>query len=194
MNIRKFGLELSSLQEEDLAQVLEWRNDPEINQYMLYQHHISMEDHLAWFASLGMYSHYLMVRYDGKKIGVFNLRDIDWEQASAEAGIFIGDSHYRHSFVPMLCILAMMDVCFDMLGFKELTARVRKDNSVALRMNQDLGYTLADMYDDAYHLRVEAADYKKKRERFDHFLKRYDQDGEELSFSPEEMAFFRPVK
>lgn len=194
MKIKKFGLELSSLTKADLPLVLRWRNDPEVSRYMIYQSEITMDEHLAWFASLGNFSHYLMIRYKGREIGVFNLRDIDPDEPSAEAGIFIGEPEFRKSFIPMLCILAMMDVCFDVLGMKKLTARVRKDNIDALRMNEELGYTLADMYDDAYHMRVEAKQYKRKRDRFDGILKHYAQEGEKLSFSPDELAFFRPVK
>lgn len=194
MHIRKYGIELKALTKKDLPLVLQWRNDPEVRKFMLYQHEITMDEHKAWFTSLGLFSHYLMITYQGRKIGVFNLRDVDMDDRSAEAGIFIGEEEFRNSIVPMLCILGMMDVCFDVLGMKILTARVRKDNIDALRMNEELGYSLSDMYDDAYHMRVEAAQYKRKRERFAHILKRFDQEPEKFSFSAEETAFFRPVK
>ncbi len=194
MILRKFGVELRSLVEEDLPLVLEWRNDPGINRYMLFQEHITMEEHRRWFTSLGTGSVYLMIRWNDQNIGVFNLREIDWELRSAEAGIFIGDAAYRKSYVPMLCILAMMDLVFDVFGFSELKARVRRDNAEALQMNRDLGYSACGEDESAIYLKVTPEDYHRRRERFTPFLDKYRNDVEEIYLSPGEEALFLPVK
>lgn len=38
--------------EDDLEQVLAWRNHPEVRRWMYTTHEISLEEHRAWFASL----------------------------------------------------------------------------------------------------------------------------------------------
>ena len=43
---------LRAMVEDDLEQVLAWRNHPEVRRWMYTTHEISLEEHRAWFASL----------------------------------------------------------------------------------------------------------------------------------------------
>lgn len=194
MRVRKFGVELNSLREENLEQVLGWRNDPEIVRWMIHQDFITFEQHLEWFSTLGNDSQYLMIEWNGRNIGLFNIKNIDLAKRCGEAGIFIGDANYRGSYVPMLTILAMMDMCFDDLGFQCLEARVRKDNAAAIQMNLDLGYQLIAEDEISFVLQVRSQDYAKARLPFSSFLQKYAQDEVLLELSDEEASFFFPVK
>lgn len=77
MRIHKFGVALDSLTKKDLPLVLQWRNDPEVSRYMLFQEEISPEAHQAWYESLSVFSYYMMIRWENTPIGVINLRDVD---------------------------------------------------------------------------------------------------------------------
>lgn len=194
MRVRKFGVELNSLREENLEQVLSWRNDPEIVRWMLHQEIITWDQHLVWFSALGTDSLYLIIQWNDCKIGLFNIKNIDREKRIGEAGIFIGDEEFRGSYVPMLTILAMMDVCFDELGFHFLEARVRKDNTGAIQMNQDLGYQITAEDENSLVLQVSAQEYANARTPFSWFLQKFAQDEVLLELSDEETSFFFPVK
>jgi len=194
MRVRKFGVELNSLREEDVAAVFHWRMDPEIVRFMVHQDPITWEEHRAWFEGLNVHSQYLMIQWQGRKIGVFNIKNIDLEKRSGEAGIFIGDSDFRKTYVPMLTILGMMDICFSSLGFHFLEARVRKDNAEIMQMNLDLGYCIEGEDALSYFLKVDAPAYQEKRKVFQSFLGKFNQDEEVLELSDGESAFFLPVK
>ncbi|OFZ56962.1 MAG: hypothetical protein A3D92_06890 [Bacteroidetes bacterium RIFCSPHIGHO2_02_FULL_44_7] len=194
MRVCKFGVELNSLGEEDMTAVFHWRNQKEIVRFMVHQDPITWEEHRAWFEGLNVFSQYLMIQWQGRKIGVFNIKNIDWKKRSGEAGIFIGDPDFRNTYVPMLAILGMMDVCFNTLGFHFLEARVRKDNPEILRMNQDLGYRIDGEDPLSYFLKVGVMAYHEQRKVFQSFLEKFNQDEEVLELSDEESAFFLPVK
>lgn len=193
MILRKYQIELRSLRENDLDEVLDWRNDAFVRNQMIFQNTISQEEHREWFATLNQHSLYLIIVYRGKKIGVINLKEIDWNTRSAEAGIFIGKANYRNTFIPMLAILCLMDVCFAQFEFKKMYAKVRKDNTSALTFNKDLGYSELEKFDDFIKLQVTAEHYWKERQKFTAFLEKYEAEGEsEIILTAEEQGLYLP--
>jgi len=189
MILRKYGVELHSLSGDDLELIRCWRNDDFVRERMLFQEEISSTDQKSWFAKLDRSMVYLLIIYREARIGLINVRNINWEERSGEAGILMGDESYRNSFVPMLAVFCLMDVFFKEFQFSQLTARVRKDNQNALNFNRDLGYRIQEEYPDHYLLTVSPEEYQKKKEQLKRVLAKFDFEKCENAFSQSESAY-----
>ena len=155
MILRKYGVELKSITSSDLEQIRMWRTDSFVQERMFFQDDISIEQQQNWFKSLRNSDVYFIVEYKQKRIGVINVKNIDFTERTGEAGIFIGDEEYRQSFVPMLAILCLMNTFFVDFDFRALTASLRSDNEKALKFNLDLGYEIVSKSSDEIHLEVQ---------------------------------------
>lgn len=80
-----------ALDEEQVKQVWQWRNAPEIREFMYNKEIISIEDHLQFVRSLKKREDvgYWLVRKSDDPIGVTNLTDINIEKSSAELGYYM---------------------------------------------------------------------------------------------------------
>lgn len=190
MRICRFGVELRSLQKSDLEQVLRWRNQPDVASYMFVTDEISMEEHLNWFKSLTSNDVYLVIQVDLKQIGVINVKQIDWENRSGEAGIFIGDKAYRNSPIAMQAIFALMDTFFNDFNFKMLKATVKRTNVSAIDFNQRLGYEICAEEGDQIRMQVNVKNYASARAKFNSFLKKIESSGKTLELNSAERSIF----
>lgn len=79
------------LNDDQIRQVWEWRNAPEIRRYMYNKDVIPFEGHLKFVESLNERNDiaYWLVSKDGEPIGVTNLTDINQEESSAELGYYM---------------------------------------------------------------------------------------------------------
>lgn len=166
MKISNYGVELISLTESDLELVRTWRNQPDVSDFMFFQEGISPEMQQKWFDSLDESSIYLMIEQEGVKIGVINVKDINWRTRVGEAGIFIGDSNYRNSAIPMQAIFAMMDAFFFEFNFTKLRAMVREDNDDGIDFNVQLGYRIDSKDNERVQLYIFKNLYEDARIKF----------------------------
>lgn len=194
MHIRRYGVDLISIREDDLEPVLQWRNDPVVRNAMLYREIIEPEQHRHWFDALGSNQVYLVIHWKSQRVGLINLKDIDWKERSAEAGIFIGEPSCRNSQVPLLAILALMDTAFGELKLNLLRARVRRDHPEILQMNKGLGYRETEQDDVQVLLETDAASYGECRSRFERLLDRSTGPGDGVYLSDQEEALFSGLK
>lgn len=148
--LNQYSVTLSLLSEQDLSQVLLWRNLPYIRKQMTHQHEIKPEEHLAWFNRIKecqQQLHYV-ISYKDNKLGVINIRSRDnlplTESDNAEVGLFIGEENYRSNIIAFAPSLIINELAFQSFNIKALSSKVRADNSPALKYNQQLGYTLSE--------------------------------------------------
>jgi len=128
------------LKEEDLELVRQWRNHPSIKKYMVYREHITAEMQKKWFESINNDNNlYFIVEYKGKKIGLINGKDIDWEEMTMESGIFIWDKYYRKTHIPAVVTMMFAEVGVAVWEIKP-TATILRSNDRALKYNKMLGF------------------------------------------------------
>lgn len=166
MKISNYGVELLSITESDLELVRNWRNQADVSDFMFFQEGISPEMQQKWFDSLDESSIYLMIQQEGVKIGVINLKEINWRTRVGEAGIFIGDSNYRNSAVAMQAVFAMMDAFFFEFNFTKLKAMVREDNDDGIDFNIQLGYRVDSKDNERVKLYIFKDLYEDARTKF----------------------------
>lgn len=141
MRLERFGIVLRSMETRDLEMVRNWRNAPHVRANMEFQDTISSEMQKKWFAGLDPNRDlYLIAEQQATAFAVLHVKGIDWGDGSGEAGIFVGEQSYLGSFLPVLAVLAMMDLIFFGWGLKRLFAKVRADRAQVMDFNRRLGY------------------------------------------------------
>ena len=156
MKFSKFGITLERLKEEDIELVRQWRNSDPVRMNMNYREIITPEMQREWFRSVSNETfHYVVIQYQGEKIGLLNDKNIDWPARSSETGIFIGRPEFYHTFVPYLVSVAGIETLFLFAGWKKQYAHVLRSNANAIRFNLELGYRLCPGQEGIEHQRYE---------------------------------------
>ncbi len=128
----------------DIELVRKWRNSPEINQFMEYREYITPEMQEKWFNSVNnKYNLYFIIEYKGDKIGLINGKDINWDESSMETGIFIWDTRYLNTPIPLLAVLIFGELGIMTFELKAY-AHILKTNERAIRYNTLMGFKLCE--------------------------------------------------
>lgn len=174
MQISKYGITLKSLEAADLEMVRNWRNAGHVRPYMQYQTVITPAMQQAWFDGLDFNANlYFIIQQGEKQVGIVNLKDIDNDLRTAEAGIFIGEQAYLNSMLPVLATISIMEFAFDGLKLATLKAKIGDQNKKVILFNESIGYRKNSQQDDgAFHYyTVNHADFlsatKRLRETLD---------------------------
>ncbi|MFZ4520166.1 MAG: GNAT family N-acetyltransferase [Bacteroidales bacterium] len=163
MKFFKYGIILERLKEEDIELVRQWRNSDPVRLNMNYREIISSEQQRQWFDSVNnLQSNFLMIYYQGEKIGLLNDKNIDWESKSSESGIFLGRTEFYSTFVPYLVSVAGIETTFYFLGWNKQYAHIMRSNTNAINFNLQLGYHLSEGQEHLDHQQ-----YEITRERFE---------------------------
>ena len=168
MILEGYGIRLLRLKEGDIELVRKWRNSPTVNQHMIFREEISAEQQKFWFASINtIHNNYFVIEADGKKIGLINGSQIDWEKKETNSGgIFIWDESYRESITPISAALLLTDLSV-ILGLKRTHAKVLDENTNAANFNKLLGYQWVsdDSENGAKNYILETDEYILHREK-----------------------------
>jgi len=155
MIISKYNIRFIRLKEEDIELVRTWRNHPSIRNNMVYREEITPEMQKKWFASINNNENlYFIIEYKGKKIGLINGKDINWEEKSMETGIFIWNKHYRRTHIPTLCTLIFAELGVLHWNLKP-RATILKKNERALKYNKMLGFKVTEDDPDKEYVKME---------------------------------------
>lgn len=141
MRVTAYGIILEPMTGADLELVRRWRNAEHVKQHMQYRNQITEAMQQNWFSSLDKScNYYFIIQKESEKVGVVNLKDIDWNHQTAEAGIFIGEESYLNTLVPVLATVSVMEYAFGALQLKSLKAKIASDNLKAILFNESIGY------------------------------------------------------
>jgi RimJ/RimL family protein N-acetyltransferase len=171
MKLTKYGIHLRRIRLEDIELVRQWRNSPQINQFMEYREHITPEMQLEWFRSVDNYENfYYIIEYQDKKIGLINSSHIEWDTVSSEGGIFLWDEKYYETFVPVWASLCLLETSYFILGAGRSVIKTLRDNERAKKLNTHLGYELQEGQEEVYNQEyvMKAASFRRKAARLIH--------------------------
>ena len=113
MQLKKYDVVLTRLTHDKIEMVRNWRNHPKIAKFMEYKEYITPEMQETWFNKINNeHNYYFIIEFEGKEIGLINMRNIDYEKGQGEGGIFIFDDEYLNSDVSFRASLCQADFCF----------------------------------------------------------------------------------
>ncbi len=139
-NSERFALR--KLKEDDLAQVLEWRNFPTIRQNMYNHQEISEEEHQAWWRNSQDGSHqvHLICEADLIPCGVVSFYDISKKYNTAFWAFYASPLAKRGTGSWMeLCAL---DYAFTVLKLHKLSCEVLSFNTSVIKLHEKFGFTV----------------------------------------------------
>ena len=136
----------------DSADVLRWRNHPEVRAVSLTRHEISDEEHEAYWAATRASDAreiYVYVRH-GVTSGVVTYFDIDRESGSAWWGYYLDNDGLkeRGELLPAWIEIQRQAkrLAFDELGIRTLEGEVLEANEAVRRFNRRNGFQEVDRY------------------------------------------------
>ncbi len=161
MKIVKGNIVFRRLTLDDIELVREHRNSSEVSQFMEYREQITSEMQVTWFNSINNnFNLYFVIEYKGKKIGLINGKDIDWENGTMETGVFIWEQNYLNTHIPLIAVLVFGELGVLTFGLTAY-AHILKSNHRAKRYNKLLGFQICDDQEN-----VENQLYKMTRESY----------------------------
>lgn len=120
---------LRALEHDDLRQLRDWRNDPDIRIRTREYRLLNMTNQEKWFQSLQRKSPesimFGIVEAElGRLIGVCGLVHIDWVNRSAEISLYIGEKEHRGKAYGTEVIEVLLKYGFDTLNLHRIWAEV----------------------------------------------------------------------
>lgn len=123
---------------EEKLNVLNWRNDINVRQWMYHSEVLQLDDHLKFVDGLSMRDdcYYWLVYDENEPIGVMNVTGVDKESDKAELGYYL---------VPGLCgegfffVRECFFFFFEILKIKTFYGAVNEDNSEAIMLDRFFG-------------------------------------------------------
>jgi len=135
-------IELVGLTEEDIELVREWRNSPEVSQYMYTEDIITKEQQEKWFRKTQQEerSKYWMIKYDGNKIGVANIADIDRRNSKCYWGFYLGNTSIRGKGIGAKVEYNVLKFVFEEMHLNKLCGEVFSFNEKVVKMHEKFGF------------------------------------------------------
>ncbi len=163
MQIRKHGITLSRLGEDDIELIRIMRNSDRIQRFMHYQEHITKEMQRKWYESIDNFDNfYFIIEKEGQKIGLIHGKknEVIDDTVIVESGIFIWEEKEYQTSASIACSLIMADFAFYILNIEESRAKVLKSNKKMLSYNKKMGYEIYDEEKDVFHLKLTKDSYE----------------------------------
>lgn len=133
---------LTPLKEEDIELVRQWRNSPEVSQYMYTENFISKEQQVKWFERIEQEknSKYWIINYEGNKIGVASLTDIDRKNRKCFWGFYLGVSNLRGKGIGAKIEYNVLKYVFEDIRLNKLCGEVLSFNEKVIKMHEKFGF------------------------------------------------------
>ncbi len=143
MELIFFDVKLTPLSLNDIETVRNWRNSEHVRSKMIVNNEITPSEQKEWFNNLSSErDFYFIASFKDEKIGLFNIKNIDWNKREGEPGGFIGELKYINTYVPAMCFIALFNFAFYDLKLNLLKGQILISNLPSLDLTQKLGVKL----------------------------------------------------
>lgn len=131
---------LRQMTEQDLTQVLSWRNDEAVRAFMFDRDIIEMTQHQKWFASAQKNARKTLLIYEHDQIAAgFMQFDMDAAGQTGTWGFYMKPEHAKGTGL-MMGKLALA-YAFETLRLHKVAGQVIASNIASVRFHERLGFT-----------------------------------------------------
>lgn len=130
------------IERKDTDNIIRWRNSDGVRLKFIDQRLFTKESHEAWlskFVDTKKVAQFI-ISVDGEDVGSIYLRDIDYDEKTAEYGVFIGEESARGKGVGYEATGLILDYAFNDLLLDKVFLRVYADNEHAIRSYERSGF------------------------------------------------------
>ena len=140
IELTNYDVSLRQLTADKIELVRQWRNDPKIQETMLFRDYITPEMQTKWFHRIDNdCNFYFLIVYHGEYIGLINVKDIDYEQKCGESGVFIYEDKYLGTDIAYRAHLVLFDYIYEVLHLNYTYSHILPGNPKAYRFAEFLG-------------------------------------------------------
>lgn len=145
----KVSLKRVSREDKDL--LLDWRNSPEISQWMYTNHVISDAEHDSWFNQMLESSSvvYWKILADAVPVGAVFLTQIKIEVKVCEWGIYLAENKSRGQGIAHGASFLSLRYAFDELKLSTVRCEAVRENERAIGLYESVGFKKLEVVVDA---------------------------------------------
>lgn len=141
MTLKFKEITLKRISFKDIEVLRTWRNLENISKNMFFQKEISQQMQEKWFYSLNNKNdYYFIIIYKKEKIGLINIKNIEWQIKTGEAGLFIAIEKYKKTPLAFYSSLALLKYFFEEKKLENIIAKVKPKNLNIIEYNKNLGF------------------------------------------------------
>lgn len=146
---------LRAIEYEDLNQLLEWRNNPELRKYFREYRELNRDQQIKWFEETVLKDNdavmFSILNLDKKLIGACGLCHINWINRSAEFSIYIGHNGiYIDNDFTIDASRMIIKYAFEELSMHRLWAEIYNFDEQKVKMFDVLGFKLDGCHRETY--------------------------------------------
>lgn len=138
--ITAFGVELRSLEDQDLPMLCHWRNQPEIRPFMGDDRPVTPKIMGFWLNRVrGGDTVWPYIACKGERpIGYTELKHVNWLDSSCDGGIFLFGKEYIGTGIGYNIVLCR-EIVMARLGLRTLVSRIRSSNARSINFCMKYG-------------------------------------------------------
>ncbi|WP_058307197.1 UDP-4-amino-4,6-dideoxy-N-acetyl-beta-L-altrosamine N-acetyltransferase [Gracilibacillus massiliensis] len=136
------SFQLRVIEEQDLAQILKWRNSKRIKEYMYTDNEISWKEHFKWYQRVKQDPSkevFIFLKVD-LPLGLVQFYDINDQHNRCYWGFYIGEEAAPSGSGTKMATLAINHMIE--LGIRKICAEVISTNLPSLHFHQKLGFQI----------------------------------------------------
>ena len=135
-------INLIRLQKEDLEMVRNWRNSDDVSRYMYTEDYITENQQNNWFDKIKDSSNsiYWIIEYNGKKLGLASITEIDKTLQSCYWAFYLGDTSVRGLGIGAKIEYNVIEYVFLVLKLNKLRCEVFTHNDKVIKMHEKYGF------------------------------------------------------
>lgn len=143
-------ISLKTLESSDLEMVRNWRNLPEVSQYMYTDQYISEQDQINWFNRIkdNPTCKYWIIQYEQRSLGLVSITEISQTYDSCFWAFYLGDSSVRGAGIGAKVEYNILEFVFNELNLNKLRCEVLVSNEKVIKMHEKFGFRKEAYYRD----------------------------------------------
>ena len=143
--IKAAACSLRAIEERDLHQLLEWRNNPKHRQFFREHRELNYVQQMHWFNEKVNYDTstkmFAIVDIEDNLIGACGLCYIDWVNRSADLSIYLGNRYIDEVIAPEAAKL-LINYAFDTLGLNRIWSEIYDYDRLKCTFFENLNFHL----------------------------------------------------
>lgn len=136
-------LRFVDMSEEDAPFVIALRSEPDIYQYFINPHLITLQEHMEWYRNRYVFDanrfDWIAFSANGERVGIFGVKRIDSKDDSAEISYILSRDFYKKGYASE-AVKRIIKFCRDEWKCSKIMAEIHKDNIQSFRLIERLGF------------------------------------------------------
>jgi RimJ/RimL family protein N-acetyltransferase len=158
MELRFLRLKLVKVTPAHLELLRNWRNE-DVRNFMIYREYITPGMQQEWFSRIQNMHNFYFVIYDGTEpVGLIDIKQINWQERSADSGIFIAPVSARFGDVSVISSIMSAAFMTQVLKLKKIYGKVLAENKQAIAFNLSNGFKVLRRDSEVVYMGIEDTD------------------------------------